>query len=104
MTGDADLSKDTVRLLMKAINAGDWDLCKELARFLTSFDSILFSHFTANARHGEHIASSFDACWPPGSIIDTSIYESSDVRLHVNYRASSYKLAFSLGMTPEYYT
>ena len=33
--------QDTVRLLMKAINAGDWDLCKELARFLTSFDSIL---------------------------------------------------------------
>jgi hypothetical protein len=27
---------------MKAINAGDWDLCKELARFLTSFDSMLY--------------------------------------------------------------
>jgi hypothetical protein len=25
---------------MKALTAGDWDLCKELARFLTSFDSI----------------------------------------------------------------
>jgi len=29
-----------VRLLTKAIDAGDWDLCKELARFLTSFDSM----------------------------------------------------------------
>lgn len=27
---------------MKALTAGDWDLCKELARFLTSFDSIKF--------------------------------------------------------------
>lgn len=34
-----DSSQDTVRLLTKAINAGDWDLCKELARFLTSFDN-----------------------------------------------------------------
>jgi len=34
-----DSSQDTVRLLTKAIDAGDWDLCKELARFLTSFDN-----------------------------------------------------------------
>ena len=25
--------------MTKAYNAGDWDLCKELSRFLTSFDS-----------------------------------------------------------------
>ena len=51
---DAHAVKDTVRLLMKAINAGDWDLCKELARFLTSFDSMNFQLYSTNYRHRKY--------------------------------------------------
>ncbi|CUS15732.1 unnamed protein product [Tuber aestivum] len=32
-------SKDMVRLLERAVAEGDWDLCKELARFLTALDN-----------------------------------------------------------------
>jgi len=80
---------------MKAINAGDWDLCKELARFLTSFDS-MFSQFAANCRYGEHVASSTDSCWPPCSIFDTFTYESTNIRLHANHRTDSYEFTFDL--------
>ena len=34
-----DDHKDTVTLLQRALEAKDWDLCKELARFLSSMDS-----------------------------------------------------------------
>lgn len=34
-----ETSQDTVRLLQKAIDLKDWDLCKELARFLNSIDN-----------------------------------------------------------------
>lgn len=32
-------SQDMVRLLARAVSEGDWDLCKELARFLTALDN-----------------------------------------------------------------
>jgi hypothetical protein len=32
-------SKDMVRLFARAVQEGDWDLCKELARFLTALDN-----------------------------------------------------------------
>lgn len=32
-------SQDMVRLLARAVAEGDWDLCKELARFLTALDN-----------------------------------------------------------------
>jgi hypothetical protein len=32
-------SQDMVRLFARAVSEGDWDLCKELARFLTALDN-----------------------------------------------------------------
>ncbi|KAK9368846.1 RIC1-domain-containing protein [Lipomyces kononenkoae] len=35
----ADSSTDMIRLFSTAVETGDWDLCKELARFLTALDN-----------------------------------------------------------------
>lgn len=34
-----DSSSDMIRLFSEAVTSGDWDLCKELARFLTALDN-----------------------------------------------------------------
>lgn len=34
--------KDTIRLLQKAMDENDYELCKELVRFLSSIDSKLY--------------------------------------------------------------
>lgn len=76
--------QDTVRLLMKAINAGDWDLCKELARFLTSFDSLLLWPIQLTARHGKNVAPSFESCWLVWAVFYTASHQSSDVRIYAS--------------------
>jgi len=74
--------QDTVRLLLKAINAGDWDLCKELARFLTSFDSYTLSLTTIDFRYRKYVTASLDACRLTNSVFDASSNKPSNFRVY----------------------
>src|SRR5947207_5073811 len=74
--------QDTVRLLMKAINAGDWDLCKELARFLTSFDSLFPCPIKLTARYRENVTASFESCWLVQAVFYTASHQSSNFRVY----------------------
>lgn len=69
---------------MKAINAGDWDLCKELARFLTSFDSSLLWEAKLIADTGNTLRQALTHVGLPAQ---------SSTHLHINRRTSGFMLA-----------